>query len=144
MSKPVFQDLFTFSGRRNRKSYFLYLVAMMVFLAILWGAVVGAVDGGGARQFEDLGAGYGHAGPGTVGAVIVAGLLTFLAAISGWIVAAQRCRDFGWTGWAVLITLLPAIGWLFGLALIFIPGTLGPNRYGPDPLGGIPGAAARV
>jgi uncharacterized membrane protein YhaH (DUF805 family) len=143
MSKPVFQDLFTFSGRRNRKSYFLYLVAMMLFLTILWGAVVG-VEHGGAHQFADLQSGYGQAGAGEVGAVIIAGILTFLAAISGWIVAAQRCRDFGWTGWAVLITLLPAIGWLFGLALIFIPGTLGPNRYGPDPLGGIPGAAARV
>lgn len=148
MSKPVFQDLFTLSGRRNRKSYFLYLVAMLLFLSIVWGVVAGVVDAGvvdgGGGQFADLQSGYGHAGSGEVGAVIIAGILTFLAAISGWIVAAQRCRDFGWTGWAVLITLLPAVGWLFGLALIFIPGTLGPNRYGPDPLGGIPGVSARV
>jgi uncharacterized membrane protein YhaH (DUF805 family) len=144
MSKPVFQDLFTLSGRRNRKSYFFYLVAMLLFLSIVWGVVAGVVDAGGRAHFADLQDGYGHAGSGEVWAVIVAGIITLLAAISGWIVAAQRCRDFGWTGWAVLITLLPAVGWLFGLALIFIPGTLGPNRYGPDPLGGFPGAAARV
>ena len=46
---------------------------------------------------------------------------------------AQRCRDFGWTGWAALLCLLPYGGMAFTFALAFIPGTDGPNRYGPAP-----------
>jgi uncharacterized membrane protein YhaH (DUF805 family) len=53
----------------------------------------------------------------------------------------QRCRDFGWSGWAVLIMLVPVVGILFYLALFFIPGTHGPNRYGPDPLERMPAPA---
>lgn len=49
-------------------------------------------------------------------------------------VTTQRCRDFGWTGWAVLTLAIPLINFLFGLALILVPGDRGDNRYGPDPL----------
>ena len=54
--------------------------------------------------------------------------------VSAWAVAAQRCRDFGWTGWAVLISLLLYIGTLFSIVIIFIPGNLGENQYWEDPL----------
>ena len=51
MSKPVFEDLFAFSGRRNRKSYNLYQVAMALFggvgeLMVASGEVALAVIGG--------------------------------------------------------------------------------------------------
>jgi uncharacterized membrane protein YhaH (DUF805 family) len=36
----------------------------------------------------------------------------------------------------VLLNLLPVIGWLWALLDNgFVRGTVGPNRYGPDPLG---------
>lgn len=47
---------------------------------------------------------------------------------------AQRCRDINLPGWAALLLLVPFLGEFFWLALFFIPGTRGPNRYGPDPL----------
>lgn len=118
MSKPVFSDLFTLSGRRNRQSYFLYLLAYTVILGLIWGV-----------------AGISAAADKSVGLLIVAVVLTLAASVSAWIVAAQRCRDFGWTGWATLITLIPFVGWIFAIAIIFVPGTLGANRYGADPLG---------
>jgi hypothetical protein len=34
----------------------------------------------------------------------------------------------------LLITLIPYVGWLFSIAIMFVPGTQGPNRYGLDPL----------
>ena len=113
MSKPVLSDLYTFSGRRNRKSYFLYVLLFAVIMVVLWSMAM-------ASRSE--------------GMIIVASLITLVLAISSWAVSAQRCRDFGWTGWAVLITLLPFVGWIFSLAMIFIPGNVGANRYGPDPL----------
>lgn len=120
MSKPVFEDLFRFSGRRNRKSYILYLVALFVFEAIIWAIASTITHVSGSWVPVDI-----------------AGAISIPCAISGWAVGSQRCRDFGWTGWAMLITLIPYVGWIFALAIIFIPGTEGPNRYGPDPLGGV-------
>ena len=67
--------------------------------------------------------------------MVIAGLLTIPAVLASWAVGAPRCRDFGWTGWAMLLTLIPYLGWIYALAILFIPGTAGENRYGPDPLG---------
>jgi uncharacterized membrane protein YhaH (DUF805 family) len=117
MSKPVFEDLFTFSGRRNRKSYLLYGLVVTVLLSVIWGIAVVAM----------YGAGWGP--------LVVAGLVTLPIMVSGWAVGAQRCHDFGWTGWAMLLNLIPYIGWIFSLAILFIPGKQGSNRYGPDPVG---------
>lgn len=116
MSKPVFQDIFRFSGRRNRKSYFLFGVVSAVGLGAIWGIALGLSRNGEWTM------------------MVLAGLLTIPAAVASWAVAAQRCRDFGWTGWAILLTLIPYLGALFALVILFIPGTAGPNRYGPDPL----------
>ena len=54
----------------------------------------------------------------------------------------RRFHDLGQTGWLVLAFIvlgaLPGIGLIFDLAHIIwfiFPGTSGPNKYGPDPLG---------
>lgn len=125
MSKPVFSDLFRFAGRRNRKSYALYVLSYAVIMAVL-GAVVGASAFGYGEHRLDMTA--------TTAVWAVGGLILQAMVVSGWAVQAQRCRDFGWTGWAILITLIPVIGTIFSLAMLFIPGTLGPNRFGPDPI----------
>lgn len=120
MSKPMFEEVFRFSGRRNRQSYLLF--NLTVFGVLLGGALlVGAAS-----------AVLGEA----AGAVLFvpAALALVAASIASIIVGAQRCRDFGWTGWAVLITVLPFVGFLFALVMLFLPGTQGPNRYGPDPV----------
>ena len=115
MSKPITEDLFTFSGRRNRKSYFLYFVAVMIVLAIVWG-VAAAAD--------------------SVVLMGIAGVISLALTISSLAVGAQRCRDFGWTGWAILIQMIPAVGFIFACAMLFVPGNVGENRYGPDPIPG--------
>jgi uncharacterized membrane protein YhaH (DUF805 family) len=117
MSKPVFEDLLAFSGHRNRKSYLLYLLAVTIVLPVMWGIAGVATYGAGWS------------------ALAIAGLVTVPIVVSGWEVGAQRCHNFGWTGWAMLLNLIPYIGWIFSLAILFIPGNQQPNRYGPDPIG---------
>jgi uncharacterized membrane protein YhaH (DUF805 family) len=128
MSKPVFSDLFTLSGRRNRKSYILFCLCVFVIYVVL-SIVIGmaGASGDGAAVLATSGIGI---------------ILWLVIAIAAWPVGAQRCRDFGWTGWAILITIIPFVGGLFAIALWFIPGTQGANRYGPDPLGGAEPAPA--
>jgi uncharacterized membrane protein YhaH (DUF805 family) len=126
MSKPVMEDLFSFSGRRNRKSYIL--ASLLIFAVILLVWCVAAF--------------MTYASNGYV-PVIIAGLISIPVAIAAWALGSQRCRDFGWTGWAMLITLIPYVGWIFSIAIMFIPGTQGPNRYGPDMLEPSNGGALR-
>ena len=51
-------------------------------------------------------------------------------------VAVKRFHDRDKSGWWVLIIFIPLIGFIWYLVeLGFLPGTPGPNRFGPDPLG---------
>ena len=106
MSKPVTEDLFSFRGRRNRKSYVMSWLMWIAVIIVVWTV-----------------AGIGPYSSGGYGMLIAAGVVTLPIIVSSWATGGQRCRDFGWTGWAMLITLIPYIGWLWGVAIIFIPGT---------------------
>ena len=121
MSKPVFEDVFRFSGRRNRKSAILFGLAQMLLLIMIALVVAFASASGGREAFVAVGA--------------ACAVPVVVSSIASWAVASQRCRDFGWTGWAILPVFIPYIGWVFGLAIYVIPGSSGENRYGPDPLG---------
>jgi|GEM_PF-2137419 len=47
----------------------------------------------------------------------------------------KRWHDRGYSGWMVLIGLIPVIGTIWALVeLGFLKGTAGPNKYGDDPL----------
>ena len=121
MSKPVFEDCFAFRGRRNRKSYFLFSLAMTVVSAVLLIPLTVT----GAAQIETL-----------TGILVLVALVAAVPLLwASLAVGTQRCRDFGWTGWAVLLTAVPLVGWVFALVMVFVPGTAGHNRYGPDPIG---------
>lgn len=120
MSKPILQDLFKFSGRRNRQSYILLTLAQLgalIGLVISTGIVVALLD-----SFAPLG--Y---------LLMLATLAGFIAlAISGWAAGSQRIRDFGQSGVWILLTLIPYVGWIVCLAICFIPSNHGENRYGPS------------
>ncbi|MFT3973567.1 MAG: DUF805 domain-containing protein [Amaricoccus sp.] len=130
MSKPVFDDVFRFHGRRNRRSYALFTLAIWsLFLTATFVLVLV-----GASASENLGT--------AVAVLWLVGLLPF--AWASWSVSAQRCRDIGWTGWAALLALMPYVGFAFSVALFFIPGTSGANRYGPDPVQPVGPALGRL
>jgi uncharacterized membrane protein YhaH (DUF805 family) len=48
----------------------------------------------------------------------------------------KRWHDRDKSGWWILISLIPFVGPIWALVEVgFLPGTPGPNQYGPDPLG---------
>jgi uncharacterized membrane protein YhaH (DUF805 family) len=116
-SKPVFSDLFTFSGRRNRKSYVLYHLSVIVIAivgALLATMLVAASDSASIAPF-------------------VVYLIAMLAvALSGFAVTAQRIRDCGYSGCWVFIYLIPYVGFAASVALYFVPSNEGENKYGPS------------
>jgi uncharacterized membrane protein YhaH (DUF805 family) len=46
------------------------------------------------------------------------------------VAAIRRSHDLGRSGWFALICLIPFVGWY----LVFKPGSIEPNKYGPPPL----------
>lgn len=121
MSKPIFQDLFKFSGRRNRQSYILLMLTQVVALFAMFvmiGAAIALMDSTAAPI------GY---------MLLLASFVLFVGiAVSGWASGSQRIRDFGQSGVWILLTLVPYIGWLVSLAIMFVPSDPGENRYGPS------------
>ena len=118
MSKPVFQDVFKFSGRRNRQSYIFVLLAQ-----------IGALIGLGIMAVIAVALLTSVAPLGWL--LLLATLAGFVTvAWSGWATGSQRIRDFDRSGVWILLVLVPYVGWLVSLAIMFIPSTPGENRYG--------------
>jgi len=112
-----------FSGRSQRKEFWMfYLLVVIVYVvaAILMsmGAptvdpVTGVVSGGGAMA--------------TLGSAILG--IFWLGTIVPYIaVAVRRMHDQDRSGWWILVPIA-------NLIFLFIDGTPGPNRFGPDPKG---------
>jgi uncharacterized membrane protein YhaH (DUF805 family) len=118
MSKPVLQDVFKFSGRRNRKSYILLTLTQIAALIGL--AIVTAIAVALLASVTPLG--Y------VLMLAVIAGFVA--VAVSGWAAGSQRIRDFGHSGVWILLTLIPYVGWIVCLAIMFVPSSEGENRYG--------------
>ena len=46
----------------------------------------------------------------------------------------RRIHDLGKSGWFAVIAFIPVVGIIFSVALFCIPGQVGYNEYGADPL----------
>jgi uncharacterized membrane protein YhaH (DUF805 family) len=77
-------------------------------------------------------------------ALLVTGVLYLASTVPAGILTIKRLHDRGRSGWFTLVGGIPLVGtvWLL-IDLTLLPGTPGPNRFGPDPLaadGGMPGS----
>lgn len=113
-----------FSGRSRRKEYwsfFLLSVIVSVVANMMVATGVPSIDpatgqiSGGGGALATIGSGIS--------------LLWFLGTIVPSIaVAIRRMHDQDKSGWFILIPI-------YNLILLFMEGTKGPNRFGPDPKG---------
>lgn len=62
--------------------------------------------------------------------LVVMGLLVSVVAIQ---FSIKRLHDIGWSGWLLLISLVPVLGGIFQLLILLIPGSNSSNRYGAPP-----------
>jgi uncharacterized membrane protein YhaH (DUF805 family) len=80
----------------------------------------------------------------TDGPLVLSALLYLAVAIPGLVITIKRLHDRGRSGWFMSITAIPLLGavWL-AIEVGLLPGTRGPNRFGPDPLAD-PGARSEA
>jgi uncharacterized membrane protein YhaH (DUF805 family) len=125
---------FDFSGRSRRKEFWLWwLFVVIVFIvAAILDVQLGL--GGSTSSSSEFGDGSVSASASFHGGIltIVWWLITI---IPGLAVTVRRLHDDDKSGWFILLGLIPLVGFYL-LYLYVIPGTTGPNRFGPDPKGG--------
>ena len=127
------QLLLSASGRIGRQTYWMSVigvsVAALLLEAIGWFVAQPTVYSDGSIRFNVEGL--------PALAIFAIVILLLLLTVIGLLLAIKRCHDRDRSGWFVLVALIPVIGgvWLL-VELGFLRGTVGPNRYGPDPVPG--------
>ncbi len=138
-----------FTGRSRRMEYWSFSLLNLVVFGVLIGMRFATgnfqefmASAGGGNPFAVYGFMFGGVG-------ILAGLWWLAMLVPSIALNVRRLHDRDMSGWwylGVFIgSLIPLIGVVVGLAylvLMFLPGTPGPNRFGPDPKD--PSAGAEV
>lgn len=121
------EKLLSFSGRLNRKPYVLRSLGVCVYIGIVQAVAYILMQIAASLIGEDA-----------IVPIILIALFAFIlyipAIVIGVSLQIRRCHDNDWPGVLVLVNLVPFVQSIFGLVLLFKPGTPGPNRFGPDPL----------
>ncbi len=118
MLKP-YSDYGLLSGRSRRKEYWLFVMfCIAAYFALGWLQHQPHLITGQVRS-EGL--------PILTVPFVLFSLLPFLC------VTVRRLHDTGRSGWWILISLVPFIGWLMLLYFMVLDSEEGPNYYGPSP-----------
>lgn len=116
----AYKRYFDFQGRASRSEYWLF--ALLMFLVAF-----GVSSGVG---FLRLATGSATAGSWVY---VLFGLFILGSLIPSVAVGFRRLHDTDRSAWWLLISFLPIIGSIVLIVFYCLPGTPGPNRFGPAP-----------
>lgn len=107
-------------GRIARLQYFFASILMCV----LGLAFIALFVAGGTLLSREAG--------GIVSIVFIV-LIYIVMLIFGVCLGIRRLHDMNMSGWWILVLVIPGVGTIFGLFMLFMPGTKAPNKYGNIP-----------
>jgi uncharacterized membrane protein YhaH (DUF805 family) len=111
-----------FNGRARRSEYWLFML-FIIIVEIVYFALLGVTGGFSSNGPSGVSAGM-------MGIFSLFCLAIFIPLLA---VAVRRLHDTDRSGWWLLISLIPGIGGLVLFIFYLLPGTNGPNKFGPDP-----------
>lgn len=111
----VLKDYVLFSGRATRQEYWMF--TLFNIIAFILASIIDSL------LFGKL---FGHYGP----VYFLYGLGVLLPSLA---VTVRRLHDINKSGWFILVSLIPLVGWIWLLILLVTDGTPGPNKYGESP-----------
>ena len=117
----LLEKIYTTEGRLNRLRYLKYQVLWTIISTVI-GFILGLTGG------------FLSGDPDSALIVVPTGIWSFIAGVGGIMVSIRRLHDLDKTGWWLLIALIPFVNIIFALYLYLMPGTVGRNRFGEDPL----------
>lgn len=119
--KVVFENYANFNGRARRSEYWYYrLASTIIFLLfVVLGVVVYVATDNGPLV---IGLAYGL--------LMLYGLGTMVPSLA---VSVRRMHDIGKSGWTIFVAMIPLVGPIWILVLLFTEGDRGENYYGTDP-----------
>lgn len=123
-----YRRYFDFSGRSRRKEYWLFAAFIFVVEVVLQALFIS-----GGNPFTGV-------SPLFWLVLVLLCLFVLASFIPSLAVSVRRLHDQDRSGWFLLLLLIPFLGGLIILAMMCLPGTHGPNRFGADPLGPDAGA----
>lgn len=121
-SEEAKKKYFTYHGRLNRWTYFCRSIVIGFFCLLTIGVMAG------------LAAAIGGAIGVILGILCIPIYIAVL--VPAFMLQIRRWHDVNKTGWLCLATMIPYLGFLAAIYMLFAPGTKGPNQYGEDPLEG--------
>ena len=112
-----------FKGRSRRREFWLFTLLTLICYGLAFMLLV--MDRGDEAR----------GGPGPLGLVVGIAIALFAIGIiiPSLAVQVRRFHDQDRSGWFALLSLIPYIGGLIVFVFMCLPGTRGPNRFGPDP-----------
>ena len=123
-----YSGYFDFENRSIRSEYWwVFLFKTLVYIALLIFMFILAASMGGIDTSD------GEAGLGL--GMILIGLFYIGNIIPNIAITVRRFHDQDKSGWMYLLVFIPYVGGLVVFIFMFIDGTHGENRFGPDPLG---------
>jgi uncharacterized membrane protein YhaH (DUF805 family) len=108
-----------FSGRSRRSEYWFFILMNIVVYAVLGGLWA-------MMRNNALGSIF-------MGILVLYGLAMFIPSLACQI---RRFHDQDKSGWFALLNFIPYLGGLIVLVFMFLEGTKGDNKFGPDPKAG--------
>ena len=108
-----FSNYANFSDRASRSEYWFW-----VLFVLIADVVAIAIDA-------------------AIGKQIITSLFGLAVLLPGLGVTVRRLHDLDRTGWSIFLGLIPLVGAIILIIWFCSKGTDGPNRFGPDPLGGL-------
>lgn len=108
---PIKNHYVDFEGRTARKAFWMFALIHFIF-----SLVINFI--GEATNLEFL--------------ALIYGLVIFLPALA---ISVRRLHDVGMSGWWVLLSFIPILGFLVLLFFYVKPSDVGANKYGPNPYG---------
>ena len=120
-------SILTPRGRLGRMRFLVYSFAVGLAANVIMG-ILQAIFGVAAMDPDTMASGALPAGMMVVMLLVMIPML-----IINLFITIKRLHDLNMSGWWVLLFLVPLLNVLFGLYLLFAPGTDGPNRFGPPP-----------
>jgi|SRR5690625_3294 len=112
----VLKKYAVFSGRARRKEYWFFFLFNLIITFVL-----GFIDGFAGTFSVDAGIG------------LLGGIYALAVLLPGIAVSVRRLHDTERSGWWLLISLVPIIGFIVLLVFMVQDSTPGENRYGAHP-----------